>query len=312
MACNNPLCPECKACHTDHVCKHCKVPVCSICCFQRGLEGEYICINCCSSKSTSQSGDTNNAATAASTSPTPVTAAASALPSPPFDPQSGDTNVFTSPASTSPTPVTAAASATPPTDPPPDQTKATSSKKRNSGSGPTPTSRASTASSKKVQIGKGVRVKSQRQQLYHILTTEQKLKIPKDIGNTHNFYGTVVGGSSTKGWNVSYDVLPHGNKVVNNLNRTRLAVVNKGEEEKLYDRPPHQQKVIDGDLDSDDNGDDDDDDGNDDGSTCASTSKIKETASAKSTRLFIEQSDETIAASTSFTFDYLRQKQKNQ
>ena len=84
MACNNPLCPECKACHTDHVCKHCKVPVCSICCFQRGLEGEFICNNCFSSKSTSQSGDTNTAATPASTSPTPVTAAASALPSPPL------------------------------------------------------------------------------------------------------------------------------------------------------------------------------------------------------------------------------------
>eukprot|EP00957_Ditylum_brightwellii_P059326 4503629-Ditylum_brightwellii.AAC.1 len=81
-----------------------------------------------------------------------------------------------------------------------------------------------------------------RQQLYHILTIEQRERLPKDIGSTYNFYGTVVVGSLTKGWDVSYDFLPHDNKVVKSLNRTRLAVVKIGEEEKLYDRTPHQQK----------------------------------------------------------------------
>eukprot|EP00957_Ditylum_brightwellii_P165108 12570767-Ditylum_brightwellii.AAC.1 len=66
----------------------------------------------------------------------------------------------------------------------------------------------------KIQIGKGAHVKSMRQQLYHILTIEQIEQIPKDIGNTYNFYGTVVVGSSLKGWDVSYNFLPHNNKVV--------------------------------------------------------------------------------------------------
>eukprot|EP00957_Ditylum_brightwellii_P056811 4305931-Ditylum_brightwellii.AAC.1 len=83
MASDNPLCPECKTCHTDHVYKHCKVPVCSICCFKCGSEGDYICNNWFSSKSTSQSADTNTGPTPSSTSRAPVTTAASAL-SPPL------------------------------------------------------------------------------------------------------------------------------------------------------------------------------------------------------------------------------------
>eukprot|EP00957_Ditylum_brightwellii_P204659 15340307-Ditylum_brightwellii.AAC.2 len=50
------------------------------------------------------------------------------------------------------------------------------------------------------------------------------------------------------GWDISYNFLPHGNKVVKSLNRTQLAAVKKGEEEALYDRPPHQQKIVDGDV----------------------------------------------------------------
>eukprot|EP00957_Ditylum_brightwellii_P111665 8517309-Ditylum_brightwellii.AAC.2 len=61
--------------------------------------------------------------------------------------------------------------------------------------------------------------------------------VSNNIGNTFNFYSNVVGGSSTK--------------VVKSLNRTRLAVVQKVKEELLYNRPPHQQKIIDGNLDVD-------------------------------------------------------------
>eukprot|EP00957_Ditylum_brightwellii_P054817 4154263-Ditylum_brightwellii.AAC.1 len=57
--------------HIDHVCKHCHVPICSICCFQCGLKGEYVCKCCFSSKSTSQSTDTNTAPPPPSTSPAP-------------------------------------------------------------------------------------------------------------------------------------------------------------------------------------------------------------------------------------------------
>eukprot|EP00957_Ditylum_brightwellii_P165109 12570767-Ditylum_brightwellii.AAC.2 len=41
----------------------------------------------------------------------------------------------------------------------------------------------------------------------------------------------------------------------------------------------------------------------------ANTSKKKETASTKPIQLFTEQSDGTIASATSFTFEYLQQKQ---
>eukprot|EP00957_Ditylum_brightwellii_P057955 4394197-Ditylum_brightwellii.AAC.1 len=69
---------------------------------------------------------------------------------------------------------------------------------------------------------------------------QQREQIPKDIGNTYNFYDTVVEGSLTKGWDVSYDFFPHSNKLVKSLNKTPLAVVKRGEEEILYDRTSHQ------------------------------------------------------------------------
>eukprot|EP00957_Ditylum_brightwellii_P126494 9642044-Ditylum_brightwellii.AAC.1 len=69
--------------------------------------------------------------------------------------------------------------------------------------------------------------------------------------------------------------------------------------------PPHQQKVVDGNLDVDFNEDEDDEEEN----ISANTSKKKETASIKPIRLFTEQSDDTIVSATSFTFEYLKQKQ---
>eukprot|EP00957_Ditylum_brightwellii_P188562 14355007-Ditylum_brightwellii.AAC.1 len=82
---------------------------------------------------------------------------------------------------------------------------------------------------------------------------EHREQIPKDIGNDYNVYDTAVGGSSTKGWDVKYEFLPHENKIVKRLNRTRLAVVAEGEEEALYDRPSHEQNIIDGNLNVDSN-----------------------------------------------------------
>eukprot|EP00957_Ditylum_brightwellii_P050928 3862755-Ditylum_brightwellii.AAC.1 len=75
---------------------------------------------------------------------------------------------------------------------------------------------------------------------------------------------------------------------------------------------PHQQKVVDGDVDvhyNDDDDDDDDDDKDTETNTSANTSKKKETALTKSIQLFCEQSDDTIASVTSFMYEYLQQKQ---
>eukprot|EP00957_Ditylum_brightwellii_P087750 6681980-Ditylum_brightwellii.AAC.1 len=51
-----------------------------------------------------------------------------------------------------------------------------------------------------------------------------------------------------KGWHVNYATLPHKNKVVKGLNRIGSAVVLKGKDKVLYDRPPHGQKIIGEDL----------------------------------------------------------------
>jgi hypothetical protein len=81
------------------------------------------------------------------------------------------------------------------------------------------------------------RVKMGRFQLYHILTSdEQRKMIPKDIPNKHNFFGTVVSrGNNKSSWNVRFDILPLDQNVIQNISRTKLTVVNDGEEEKPYD-----------------------------------------------------------------------------
>eukprot|EP00957_Ditylum_brightwellii_P034839 2639682-Ditylum_brightwellii.AAC.1 len=88
----------------------------------------------------------------------------------------------------------------------------------------------------------------------------------------------------------------------------RLAVVKKGEEEVLYDRPPHQQKILDGDLDVDYNNNDDVDKDMET-NTNANTTKKKETASTKSIQSFCKQNDDTIVSATFFMYDYLQQNQ---
>eukprot|EP00957_Ditylum_brightwellii_P089446 6811511-Ditylum_brightwellii.AAC.1 len=107
-----------------------------------------------------------------------------------------------------------------------------------------------------------------------------------------------------KGWGVNYDFLSHSNKVVKSLNRTRLGVVQKGKEEVFYDRPPQQQKIIDGNLDVDYK-DNDNVEEDTESNTNVNNSKKKETALTKSIQLLCEQSDNTLASATSFTYEYI-------
>ena len=108
------------------------------------------------------------------------------------------------------------------------------------------TCRKSAKKGSSVRIGLKVRVKSQRQQLFHILTTDaQRNSMSVEVGNNYNYYGTVVGGNSFKGWNVQYDLLPHGENIIKGVNRTKLVVVTTSEGEVTYDHDP-PPNIVDG------------------------------------------------------------------
>jgi hypothetical protein len=85
-----------------------------------------------------------------------------------------------------------------------------------------------------VKIKMQRRVKMSHFQLYHMLVTdEQWQKIPKEIPNKYNFFGTVVSwGKNKSSWNVKWDVLPVNDNMINNISRSKLSVVEDGEEEK--------------------------------------------------------------------------------
>ena len=117
----------------------------------------------------------------------------------------------------------------------------TSSKKRKKSADPQMTSRKRRSSCSKsgAKIGINSRVKTTRSNLYHALISDvQRECLPSTQANNHNYYGTVVSGSSSKGYNVRFDALPHEENIVESFSRQKLTVVLAGEEEKDYDHPP--------------------------------------------------------------------------
>ena len=77
------------------------------------------------------------------------------------------------------------------------------------------------------------RVKSQRQQLYHILKSDAQIGCSsKDVENSYNYYGNAVGGNTHKHWNVQFGLLPHDENILKSRTRTKLTVVLPGEERK--------------------------------------------------------------------------------
>jgi hypothetical protein len=110
----------------------------------------------------------------------------------------------------------------------------TRSRKKRKAPPPT-TGRAKKVARVKIKVRK--RVKIPRFQLYHILQSdEQRAVIPKDIPNKYLFFGTVVSrGKNKNSWNVKWDALPASDNVVQNITRTKLIVVEDGEEEKPID-----------------------------------------------------------------------------
>jgi hypothetical protein len=88
------------------------------------------------------------------------------------------------------------------------------------------------------KIKKGVRVKLQHQVLYHLCSRAQQAKLPTNVGNSYNVYGTVMHGDSGQcGWDVQFDVLTKEYHTVKSLTRSKIDVVEKGGEELEYDLP---------------------------------------------------------------------------
>ena len=104
---------------------------------------------------------------------------------------------------------------------------------------PKTTGRSKTVARVKIKVRK--RVKIPRFQFFHILETdEQRATIPKDIPNKYMFFGTVVArGRSKNTWNVKWDILPVNQNIVKNITRTKLSVVEDGEEEKAIPDGTH-------------------------------------------------------------------------
>ena len=94
------------------------------------------------------------------------------------------------------------------------------------------TSRGKASARVKIKIRR--RVKICRGQLFHILSTDsQRASIPKDVPNKFMFFGTVISrGKGKSSWNVKWDILPSSENVINNITRTKLIVVEDGEEER--------------------------------------------------------------------------------
>jgi len=110
---------------------------------------------------------------------------------------------------------------------------------------PPKTTGRKSATNERVKIKVRRRVKISRFQLYHLLVTdEQRKKIPKDIPNKYNFFGTVISRGKNKGsWNVKFDVLPVDENVLHNISRVKLTVIADGEEEKPIGEDEHLDEV---------------------------------------------------------------------
>jgi hypothetical protein len=123
----------------------------------------------------------------------------------------------------------------------PNQTLRKSSKNKK----PPKTTGRKSATNERVKIKVRRRVKISRFQLYHLLVTdEQRKKIPKDIPNKYNFFGTVISRGKNKGsWNVKFDVLPVDENVLHNISRVKLTVIADGEEEKPIGEDEHLDEV---------------------------------------------------------------------
>jgi len=123
--------------------------------------------------------------------------------------------------------------------PPPDP-----STKRKSPPGST-TARQQKKKKASVKIKLGARVYSTRKQLYLCgrLDDDQKKAI-QGFPDTYRLYGKVVTGKGTTGYNVKYDLLPAGKKMVKAVLRSRMTVLVDGAEEPAMPSSVEEQAEI--------------------------------------------------------------------
>lgn len=126
--------------------------------------------------------------------------------------------------------------------PAPDAPRTTSSTKRKKPTSLNLTHRKTTTAKKarivQPRMGKQSRVKTTRRNLFKRLeSAAQKACLSNSLENNYNFYGNVVGGDTTQGYKVEFDVLPTGAKMVT-LKRQLLTVLKEGEDEVDNDHDP--------------------------------------------------------------------------
>jgi hypothetical protein len=87
------------------------------------------------------------------------------------------------------------------------------------------------------RIGLGKRIEVTRGDIFHVLSSNQRQHIPQDIGNSHPLFGKVVGGgrnkTAKKGWDIELDILPMDENKVMNVTRSKLSVLDPGEDENV-------------------------------------------------------------------------------
>ena len=92
--------------------------------------------------------------------------------------------------------------------------------------------RRSAATSEKQRIKQGSRVKVTWKKLFPILQEAKQKDILRDYNDNYNFYGTVVSGNASKGYNISFDQFPLDSKVAF-LNETKPRYWKKGMRKQL-------------------------------------------------------------------------------
>jgi hypothetical protein len=90
---------------------------------------------------------------------------------------------------------------------------------------------------KQPNIKKGSRVKIQLSLLYHIANPTQRVAMPSSEAKTSNIVGTIMNSSSSKGWDVQFDIFSLEDNIVRYITRTKLTVLEKEKEDEQYELP---------------------------------------------------------------------------
>jgi hypothetical protein len=83
-----------------------------------------------------------------------------------------------------------------------------------------------------INMKKDIRVKSERNQLYHVYSVAQWRNFPGGVANIYRCYGTAMNGNSNKGWGVSFDIFPSEDKVLHGILQNFNNIVHEGEEKR--------------------------------------------------------------------------------